>query len=281
MGEYQCCWNPCFLETWRWHKHQKHGKILSSTAFIRGLSAFDRGERLHSSSGSWFEGLDWLLPSARATWWSKNARIYVWYQILGRLIFFHRHREHVQCVSHWYRISGGVGMFKSHMCFETFLLRFFRSNSWRFFWGNIPGAMIPRRTLQTLLLVEKPMSCWAWILKKQAVGWHFTLTIALVGWDTSMPSSKILSNSKSFIGLYSSALWKQQVRLFPKKEVSKACSKKKSQTHQWSKMVGIPFLLAEILIDTWRPRTAVVESMRQHLRWLWGIILKRIKHPAI
>ena len=35
---------------------------------IRGLSAFDRGERLHSSFGSWFEGLDWLLPSARAAW---------------------------------------------------------------------------------------------------------------------------------------------------------------------------------------------------------------------
>lgn len=112
-----------------------------------------------------------------------------------------------------------LGCFSCHMCFETFLIRFFRSSSWGFFcWGNIPGAMIPRRTLQTLLLVEKPMSCWeAWILKKQAVGWHFTLTIALVGWDISMPSSEILSNSKSFIGLYISALWKQQVWLFPKK----------------------------------------------------------------
>lgn len=120
MGEYQCCWNPCFLKTWRWHKHQKHGKILSSTAFIRGLSAFDRGERLHSSFGSWFEGLDWLLPSARAAWWSKNCEHLCMVSDLREADFsFHRHREHFQCVSHWYRISGGVGMFKSHMCFVS------------------------------------------------------------------------------------------------------------------------------------------------------------------
>ena len=83
------------------------------------------------------------------------------------------------------------------MCISLGVGCFFRSHSWGFFfWGNIPGAMIPRRTLQTLLLVEKPMSCWeAWILKKEAVGWHLTLTIALVGWDISMPSSEILSNS--------------------------------------------------------------------------------------
>ena len=37
---------------------------------------------------------------------------------------FHRHREHFQCVSHWYRISGGVGIFLPHVfrnIFDSFL----------------------------------------------------------------------------------------------------------------------------------------------------------------
>ena len=50
----------------------------------------------------------------------KIASIYVWYsyQILGRLIFF-TDNENISNVYRIGSISGGVGMFKSHMCFVS------------------------------------------------------------------------------------------------------------------------------------------------------------------
>lgn len=218
MGEYQCCWNQCFLKTWRWHKHQKHSQILgSSTAFIRGLSAFDRGERLHSSFGSWFEGLDWLLPAARATWRSKNCEHLCMVSDLREADFFFTDIENISNVYLIGSISGGVGMFLPHVFphfwFVSLDLTLRDSEKWNFpeelpvgflsaEWGNIPGAMIPRRTLQTLLLVSTHELLISLNVEETGCSRHFAFTIALVGWDISMPSSEILSNSKSFIGLY-------------------------------------------------------------------------------